>query len=86
VEKYRAKYEAISDVLEDNPEVISLAHRDWSRMLSVSSVGRQSGYTSEQMLRALIVMFVEGAVTGRWWFGLKTASFCSTLWGWVPSR
>lgn len=60
VEKYRAKYEAISEVLEENPEVISLAHRDWSRMLSVSSGGRQSGYTSEQMLRAVVVMFVEG--------------------------
>jgi len=60
VEQYRAKYEAISDVLEDNPEVISLAHRDWSKALSVSRVGRQSGYTSEQMLRALVVMFVEG--------------------------
>ena len=60
VERYRGKYEALSEVLEKNPEVISLAHRDWSRMLSVSSGGRRSGYTSEQMLRALIVMFVEG--------------------------
>ncbi len=60
VEQYRAKYEAISEVLEKNPEVISLAHRDWSKMLSVSSGGRQSGYTSEQMLRAVVVMFVEG--------------------------
>jgi IS5 family transposase len=60
VEKYRAKYEGIAEILEKNPAVISLAHRDWSRMLSVSSVGRQSGYTSEQMLRAVVVMFVEG--------------------------
>ena len=60
VEKYRAKYEGISEVLEVNPWVISLAHGDWSRMLSVSSGGRRSEYTSEQMLRALIVMFVEG--------------------------
>jgi hypothetical protein len=60
VKKYRAKYEAISEVLEDNSEVVSLAHRDWSRMLSVSSGGRRSGYTSEQMLRAFVVMFVEG--------------------------
>ena len=60
VEKYRAKYEAISEVLEKNPEVISLAHRDWSRTLSVSSGGRRSGYTSEEILRALLVLFVEG--------------------------
>jgi IS5 family transposase len=60
VEEYRAKYKAISEILEKNPEVISLAHRDWSRALSVSSGGRRSGYTSEQMLRALVVMFGEG--------------------------
>jgi IS5 family transposase len=60
VEMYRAKYKAISEVLEANPQVISLAHRDWSRMLSVSSGGRRSGYTSEQILRALVVMFAEG--------------------------
>jgi IS5 family transposase len=60
VERYRAKYETVSEVLEKNPEVICLVHRDWSRMLSVSSGGRRSGYTSEQMLRALVVMFVEG--------------------------
>jgi len=61
VKQYRAKYGAISDLLRGNPALISLAHRDWSRMLSVSSGGRQSGYTSEQILRALIVMFVEDA-------------------------
>ncbi len=60
VKEYRAKYEAISDVLRQNPELLSLAHRDWSRMLSASRGGRRSGYTSEQMLRSLIVMFVEG--------------------------
>lgn len=59
VKEYQARYEAISRVLRDNRELISLAHGDWSRMLSVSSGGRRSGYTSEQMLRALIVMFVE---------------------------
>lgn len=59
VEEYRAKYEAISRILEKNPEVIALAHRDWSNALSVSSGGRRSGYTSEQMLRAVVVMFVE---------------------------
>jgi IS5 family transposase len=60
VKEYRKKYEAISEVLADNPEVISLAHRDWSRALSVSSGGRRSGYTSEEILRALVVMFAEG--------------------------
>jgi len=59
VKEYRAKYQAISDLLDANPQVLALAHRDWSRFLSTSSKGRD-GYTSEQILRALIVMMVEG--------------------------
>lgn len=59
VKEYRAKYQAISDLLDANPQVLALAHRDWSRLLSTSSKGRD-GYTSEQILRALIVMMVEG--------------------------
>lgn len=57
---YRAKYEAISRLLDDNPQLLALAHRDWARLLSTSAKGRD-GYTSEQLLRALIVMFLEGA-------------------------
>lgn len=59
VQEYRAKYQAISDLLDANPQVLALAHRDWARLLSTSAKGR-SGYTSEQLLRALIMMFVEG--------------------------
>jgi len=59
VQEYRAKYQAISDLLDANPQVLALAHRDWTKLLSTSAKGR-SGYTSEQLLRALIVMFVEG--------------------------
>ena len=56
----RAKYQALSDLLDANPQVLALAHRDWAKLLSRSARGR-GGYTSEQLLRALIVMFVEGA-------------------------
>jgi IS5 family transposase len=59
VKEYRAKYQAMSDLLDANPQVLAWAHRDWARRLSTSAQGR-SGYTSEQLLRALIVMFVEG--------------------------
>ena len=59
VNDYRAKYEAISQLLDDNPVLLVLAHQDWVRVLSTSTKGRQ-GYTSEQLLRALIVMFIEG--------------------------
>ena len=55
VNQYREKYEALSFMLEANPELLSLAHRDWEIWLSTSSEGRD-GYTSEQLLRALIVL------------------------------
>lgn len=60
VREYRSKYEAISGVLEANRAVMDLAHRDLSKWLSSSRGGRSGRYTSEQIVRALIVMFVEG--------------------------
>jgi len=59
VQAYRGKYEAISEILEANPALLTYAHRDWVKLLSTSSKGRD-GYTSEQILRALLVMFIEG--------------------------
>ena len=59
VMEYRQKYQALSEVLEANPELLTLAHRDWARLLSSSPEGR-AGYTSEQLLRALLVLFIEG--------------------------
>jgi transposase, IS5 family len=59
VTEYRQKYQALSEVLDANPDLLTLAHRDWARLLSTSPEGR-AGYTSEQLLRALLVMFLEG--------------------------
>lgn len=59
VNEYREKYEVLSQILEANPEVLKLAHQDWEKLLSCSDKGRD-GYTSEQLLRALLVMFLEG--------------------------
>ena len=58
VQQYRAKYQAISELLEANPALLTRAHGDWAKLLSTSTQGR-NGYTSEQLLRALLVMFVE---------------------------
>ena len=60
VREYRAKYEAIGQILETNAQVVALAHRDFCKYLSISATGRQGQYTSQQILRALVVMFVEG--------------------------
>jgi IS5 family transposase len=61
VEAYRRKYRTISEVLDENPKLLTAAHRDLDRVLSTSREGRRSGHTTEQILRALVVMFVEGA-------------------------
>jgi IS5 family transposase len=59
VREYRAKYEAIDGILGANPEIVRLAHRDLGKHLSESKGGREATYTSEQILRAVIVMFIE---------------------------
>jgi len=58
VREYREKYEGIGQILEVNPKILDIAHRDFSRVLSQSEYGR-GGYTSEQILRSIIVMFIE---------------------------
>jgi IS5 family transposase len=59
VQEYRKKYDAISRILGENPQLLVLAHQDWCSLLSSSKNGRSSGFTSEQLLRALLVMFIE---------------------------
>lgn len=60
VAAYRAKYASINALLLANPAVLDLVHADFCRWLSGSDKGRESVYTSEEVLRALVVMFVEG--------------------------
>lgn len=59
VNEYRKKYKIISQLLDENPQLVSLVHQDLAKMLSQSKRGRKSQYTSEQILRSLIIMFVE---------------------------
>ncbi len=59
VERYREKYRRINEILLDNPHVLDLAHADFCTYLSESEEGRESRYTSDEILRALVVMFVE---------------------------
>ncbi|HSF92295.1 MAG TPA: ISNCY family transposase [Paracoccaceae bacterium] len=60
VAAYRRKYGALNDLLLANPAVLDLVHADFCRWLSSSESGRESRYTSEEILRALVVMFVQG--------------------------
>lgn len=60
VKEYRAKYTVIGELLHKNPSILTAAHEGLSCGLSESSRGRRAKYTSEEILRALIVMFIEG--------------------------
>jgi len=59
VAQYCEKYSAIDTILLDNPGLLDLAHADFVRWLSDSDDGRESRYTSEELLRTLVVMFLE---------------------------
>lgn len=58
--EYRAKYQAISAVLDENPEVLTLVHEDLHKLSEGGRRGRKGDYTSENILRGLVVMSVEG--------------------------
>jgi len=60
VAAYRKKYGVLNDLLLANPAVLELVHADFCQWLSTSKAGRESRYTSEEILRSLVVMFVEG--------------------------
>ena len=60
VRDYRARYRAISQVLDDNPEILSAVHQDLLTLSEGDSSGREGDYTSENILRALLVQHLEG--------------------------
>ena len=60
--EYYAKYETISKLLDANPEILDLAHRDLRRALLASHRSRPARvrFTTEQVLRLLVVQSLEG--------------------------
>jgi IS5 family transposase len=60
IKSYRMKYERISEILDANPEIINLVHTDLKRLsTSHKKTGRKGDYTSDTILRALIVQRIE---------------------------
>jgi len=57
---YRARYRAISQVLDKNPEILDLVDRDLQKLSQGGRKGRKGDFTSENILRALIVQDMEG--------------------------
>src|SRR5208337_3640545 len=54
------RYRAISQVLDDNPDILSAVHQDLLKLSEGDATGREGDYTSENILRALIVQHLEG--------------------------
>lgn len=62
--EYYRKYEAISNVLDENPEILDLVHQDLKDPLKSTTSKDRSGknfeYTSETVLRIVICQIIEG--------------------------
>jgi IS5 family transposase len=59
VREYRQKFESLSSLLDANPRLLELAHQDWAELLSFSNKGRRAKFSTEQLLRALLLKFIE---------------------------
>jgi len=60
VRRYRERYAKLNEVLLKNPEILECAHKDFCSALSSSDGGRASRYTSEEIVRTMLVFFIEG--------------------------
>jgi transposase, IS5 family len=60
VRDYRARYRAISQVLDRNPAILDLVDHDLQKLSQGGCQGRKGDFTSENILRALIVQDREG--------------------------
>lgn len=59
-EQYYQKYRAVDRILAATPEILGLFHREGSKVLSQNGRKRRATFTSDQLLRAILVMELEG--------------------------
>ena len=57
---YHQKYEAVDLILAETPKILTAFHRDVSRVLSKAGRQRTAHFTSDHLLRAILVMEIEG--------------------------
>jgi IS5 family transposase len=60
VRQYREKYKGISRILDDHPDILEVAHQDLKGLSCGGHQGREGDFTSETILRALVVHAIEG--------------------------
>ena len=59
--EYRQEYKAISEILDKQPEILEVVHRDLAKLSKgTSRRGRKASFTSENLFRAILVMQREG--------------------------
>jgi len=59
--EYRREYKGIGEILDKCPEILDMAHRDLEQLSKTTSRrGRNAEFTSENLLRAILVMQREG--------------------------
>ena len=60
VREYRAKYKGVSRILDRHPELLEAVHEDLKKLSEGGRKGRTGDFTSETILRALVVHAIEG--------------------------
>jgi IS5 family transposase len=60
VREYRDKYKGISRLLDENPQILGRVHEDLKKLSAGGRHGRNGDFTSETILRALVVHAIEG--------------------------
>ncbi|MGQ9607557.1 MAG: transposase [Thermogutta sp.] len=60
VREYRAKYKGVSHILDEHHEVLEAVHEDLKKLSQGGRKGRSGDFTSETILRALVVHAIEG--------------------------
>jgi IS5 family transposase len=58
--EWREKYKGISRGLDDHPEILDVVHEDLKKLSLKGNKGREGDFTSETILRALVVHAVQG--------------------------
>jgi hypothetical protein len=59
VQDFVEKYQRMDEILQLNPAILMCVHQDFERFLSESASGRAGDYTTEQIFRSLLIMFLE---------------------------
>lgn len=59
VQEYVIKYKRMDEILLNNRRILDFVHEDFEKYLSESPTGRNADYTTEEIFRALVIMFIE---------------------------